>query len=49
MIFPKITDFYDFIPATKTDIILKDTDDYSNGAAYYYDNTIVILASPLNF
>ena len=49
MIFPKITDFYDFIPETKTDIILKDTDDYSNGAAYYYDNKIVIWASPLNF
>ena len=49
MIFPKITEFYDFIPETKTDIILKDTDDYSNGAAYYYDNKIVIWASPLNF
>ena len=49
MIFPKITDFYDFIPETKTDIILKDIDDYSNGAAYYYDNKIVIWASPLNF
>jgi len=49
IIFPKITDFYDFIPETKTDIILKDTDDYSNGAAYYYDNKIVIWASPLNF
>ena len=49
MIFPKITDFYDFIPETKTDIILKDTDDYSNGAAYYYDNKIVIWASPVNF
>ena len=49
MIFPKITKFYDFVPERKTDIILKDTDDYSNGAAYYYDNKIVIWASPLNF
>ncbi|OUW38110.1 MAG: hypothetical protein CBD44_01800 [Flavobacteriaceae bacterium TMED184] len=48
-IYPKITEFYDFEPEDKTDIILKDTDDYSNGAAYYYDNKIVIWASPLNF
>ena len=48
-IYPKITEFYDFEPEEKTDIILKDTDDYSNGAAYYYDNKIVIWASPLNF
>ena len=33
----------------KTHIVLRDTDDYSNGAAYYYDNKIVIWASPLNF
>ena len=49
VIFPKITSFYDFYPESKTDIILKDTDDYSNGAAYYYDNKIVIWATPLNF
>ena len=48
-IFPKITQFYDFVPEDKTDIILKDADDYSNGAAYYYDNKIVIWATPLNF
>ena len=28
---------------------MKDADDYSNGAAYYYDNKIVIWATPLNF
>jgi len=49
VVFPKITSFYDFSPESKTDIILKDTDDYSNGAAYYYDNKIVIWATPLNF
>jgi len=49
LIYPKITEFYDFEPVDKTDIILKDTDDYSNGAAYYYDNKIIIWASPLNF
>ena len=49
IVFPKITSFYEFTPASKTDIILKDTDDYSNGAAHYYDNKIVIWATPLNF
>lgn len=49
LIYPKITDLYEFEPQDKTDIILKDTDDYSNGAAYYYDNKIIIWASPLNF
>ena len=49
MIYPRITEFYEFEPEDKTDIILRDADDYSNGAAYYYDNKIVIWASPLNF
>ena len=33
----------------KTHLVLLDPDDYSNGAAYYYDNKIVIWASPLDF
>ena len=44
-----ITDFYDFTPKEKTHIILTDPDDYSNGAAYYYDNKIKIWAMPLDF
>ena len=32
----------------KTHIIFMDTDDYSNGAAYYFDNKIEIWASPLD-
>ena len=48
IIFPKITQFYDFVPEDKTDIILKDADDYSNGAAYYYDNNIVYTYAYLN-
>ena len=44
-----ITQFYDFEPDSKTHIILKDTDDYANGAAYYYDNKIEIWALPLDF
>ena len=48
-IYNNVTKLYDFEPSGKTHIILKDPDDYSNGAAYYYDNKIVIWASPLDF
>ncbi len=49
IIYPHITSFYDYEPKTKTHLVLTDPDDYSNGAAYYYDNKIVIWASPLDF
>lgn len=42
LIYPKITEFYNFSPKKKTHLILIDPDDYSNGAAYYYDNKIMI-------
>ena len=48
-IFPHVTALYDYEPQTKTDIIFTDVDDFSNGAAYYYDNKIIIWASPLDF
>ena len=41
-IYPLITNIYDYKPNQKTDIIFLDTDDISNGAAYYYDNKIMI-------
>ena len=49
MIYPPITEFYEYEPDQKTHLILIDPDDYSNGAAYYYDNKIMIWASPLDF
>ena len=49
IIYDPITQFYDFFPKEKTHIILPDPDDYSNGAAYYYDNKIKIWAMPLDF
>ncbi len=49
VIYPKITEFYNFHPKEKTHLILIDPDDYSNGAAYYYDNKMLIWASPLDF
>lgn len=48
-IYGPITDFYHFQPREKTDLIIKDVDDISNGAAYYYDNKIEIWATPLDF
>lgn len=48
-IFPFVTSLYDYKPSQKTDIIFLDTDDISNGAAYYYDNKILIWASPMDF
>jgi len=49
VIYPKITSFYGFEPHQKTHLVLLDPDDYSNGAAYYYDNKMMIWASPLDF
>lgn len=48
-IYPLITSFYKHEPFDKTDIIFTDVDDISNGAAYFYDNKIVIWTSPLEF
>ena len=47
-IYPHVTGLYQYEPMEKTHIIFMDTDDYSNGAAYYFDNKIEIWASPLD-
>lgn len=41
-IYTPVTRFYDHQPAGKTSIVLRDRADYSNGAAYFYDNKIEI-------
>ena len=48
-IYKPITSFYEFEPDSKTHIIIQDTDDASNGMAYYYDNKIIIWALPLDY
>jgi WD40 repeat protein len=47
--YPHVTDLYDYEPATKTQIVIQDTDDYANGGAYYFENKILLWASPLQF
>jgi Tol biopolymer transport system component len=50
-IYPELTALYDYEPDTKVSIVLNDRLDYSNGAAYFFDNKIEIwlpaLDSPL--
>ena len=50
-VYNPITELYRFKPNTKVSIVLKDREDYSNGAAYFFDNKIDIwvpaLDSPL--
>ena len=48
-VYHEITTLYDFEPSSKTRIIIKDVDDYSNGSAYFYDNKIIIWAKPLDY
>ena len=43
-----LTDLYDYRPDTKVSIVMKDYEDYSNGAAYFFDNMIEIWAPALN-
>jgi WD40-like Beta Propeller Repeat len=48
-VYPYVTGLYNWEPKNKTQIIIQDTDDYANGGAYYFDNKIMIWASPLEF
>ena len=49
VVYSSVTKLYDFEPKEKTHLVLTDPDDISNGAAYYYDNKIIIYSSPLDF
>ncbi len=46
---PKVTALYNYAPDTKFHFIVKDTDDYANGAAYYYNNKMLIWCTALDF
>ncbi|SVB50451.1 uncharacterized protein METZ01_LOCUS203305, partial [marine metagenome] len=44
-IYDSVTKLYLYEPFDKTDIVFTDVDDISNGAAYFYDNKIIIWTS----
>ncbi len=48
-IYSPITSLYHHEPDQKVSFIIKDFDDYSNGAAYFFDNKIEIWATSLDF
>jgi hypothetical protein len=47
-VFPAITSLYNHDPG-KVHFVIKDTDDYSNGGAYFFENKIEIWAPSLEF
>lgn len=47
-IYPAITGLYDYRPK-RCHLVILDTEDYANGAAFYYDNKIEIWATNLEF
>ena len=47
--YPHITGLYQVWPKTKTEFIIRDTDDYSNGGAYFYENKIEIWAENMDY
>ncbi len=48
-IYEPITSLYDHVPDGKIHFIVRDHDDESKGAAFYYDNKIEIWASSMDF
>jgi len=48
-VYPEITELYEYYPDSKTILIITDYNDYSNGAAYYNFNKMIISARPANF
>ena len=48
-IYPHITGLYRYRPKNKTEFIIRDTDDYANGGAYFYDNKVEIYSENLDY
>jgi Tol biopolymer transport system component len=48
-VYEPITQLYQHEPDQKVNVVVRDHDDYSNGAAYFYDNKIEIWAPALDF
>ncbi len=48
-IFEPVTSLYEHTPDQKVSFIIKDVDDISNGAAYFYDNKIELFAPSMDY
>ncbi len=48
-IYPAVTATYNFKPKDRIHLILRDTDDYSNGGAFFFNNKIEIWATNLDY
>ena len=48
-IYAPITSLYELEPENPVRFVVQDTDDISNGAAYFYDNKIIIWALPMDY
>ncbi len=48
-VYPYITALYQYEPAEPVEFVIRDTDDYSNGGAYFYDNKIEIFSTNLDY
>ncbi|MDP2884092.1 MAG: biopolymer transporter Tol [Ignavibacteria bacterium] len=48
-VYRPITTLYQHEPDSKVSLVIRDHDDYSNGAAYFYDNKIELWAPALDF
>ena len=48
-VYGPITQMYQHEPDSKVSLVIRDHDDYSNGAAYFYDNKIELWAPALDF
>ncbi len=47
-VYPHITGLYGYEPG-RVNFVIRDSEDYANGAAYYYDNKVEIWATNLEF
>jgi WD40 repeat protein len=48
-VYTPVTSLYNHVPTQKVSFIVNDVDDISNGAAYFFDNKIVIYAPSMDF
>lgn len=48
-IYPHVTGLYQYEPGSKVEFIIKDVQDYANGAAYFFDNKIEIWSENLDY